>query len=122
MLSSLFKSIFSPRETTRPRLPSIPSCVEYSITPPPVAAAGSTQLLRCSFGYYEILDLIVQCQAAQTFQLFAGSRPVTPLLTFGVNQPASFAGIFLYWPEVLTIVCGNASTVVVSIRYKHYRA
>lgn len=118
MFSSLLSSIFPTRK--EPCKPKRPPYIEQSI-PIIVQQQGTTQLLRANFGRIEIIDLIVQCQNNNTFQIFAGAESICPLLTFTPNQPASFSGIFLNWPDVLTIVCGNNSTVAVNIRYRIYR-
>lgn len=78
-------------------------------------------LLRCDYGTILITDLIVQCQSNNTFQIFAGAISISPVLTFTPNQPATFSGIVLPWPEALTINCGNNSPIAVNVRYKIYR-
>lgn len=92
-------------------------CINQSLSLT-IQSSGKSTLLQCLSERIVIDDLIVQTQANNTFQIFAGIIAITPVLTFTADQPASFSDIILNWPDSLYIVCGNNSAVAVSIRYR----
>lgn len=116
-----FKDFFTrrkkPQQFTKYATPPRARYIDLSLSRT-IQLAGKSMLLQCLSERIVIEDLIVQTQANNTFQIYAGIIAITPVLTFTIDQPASFSDIILNWPDSLYIVCGNASGVAINIRYK----